>query len=151
MDAALVLLRSHCVRRIVERRARWEEVTRRERRALRRDLGVSREVVQQRDDPAAVLLDFREGVRLAALVERRERLPQADVEVGRREVPRAHGLVLRELRDELVELHAPRASAAAGAEHRVERRRIAGVLDHDAADIDAAGIAAARCIRSGRR
>src|SRR5437764_9825858 len=109
MDATLVLLRPHCIRRVVERRAGWEEVARRERRALRCRHRVPRELIERPVDPAAEVLDFRERVRLPTAIERHERLPEPQVDVRRREAPRADGLVLRELLDELTELHATRA------------------------------------------
>jgi hypothetical protein len=96
MDAALIELSAFIVRDVqVAALTRSEEVGTREILALLRLDGIAGEHVQAWNDAAAKVLDFGEGVRLAAAIQREESLADFDGQFGRREVPSACLLILR--------------------------------------------------------
>jgi hypothetical protein len=139
VDAALIPLGALLLYRVGVGPTGRHEVAGREGKAFRGRHRLTRKGVEVGDDAAAELLDFGEGVDLAAAVDGEQLLADPGVESRWGEVPGAALVVPAQQGEELREIDAALAGAGAGADGGVEglgtRLRTTSKLDRSGVEV----------------
>src|SRR4051812_20986673 len=103
MNAALIVMHARFLDLGRRDTAGRDEIARPELQAFRRRHGIAGQRIEEGDEAATEVVDFREGVRFAAGVPRLECLAVTKTNFARRKMPRARLFRMRQLPNERVQ------------------------------------------------